>query len=264
MLNFSPYWREKLAMPGHKTEGIVIHSADFGESDKLVTFFTKHFGKLKGIAKSAKKSKKRFAGTLEIFSHVNINFFEKENLSLARIESCSLIDSFSKIHDSLERVTYGSYFVELVNEMVGEREKNRRIFNLLFYFLRLLNGRNVSEELLRIYEIRLLTLLGYQPQLDQCIICQGDIATEIHNWFSLKKGGVVCPRCHRGIEDLPISLGTSLILKTARSYPLSKITRVKFTTQALKESRQILSNFVEYQLGKRLKSLQFLEQMKGI
>ena len=251
-------------MPSHKTEAIVIQSMDFGERDKLITFLTKKFGKLKGIAKGAKNSKKRFSGTLEIFSHVSLDFFVKENLGLARIESVSLIEPFSKINESIEKVTYGSYFVELVNEMVGEREENKAIFTLLLYFLRLLNREKICEEYLRIYEVRLLTLLGYQPQLDKCIICQGEIGLKVQNWFSLKRGGVVCPTCHKGIEDLPISLGTSRVMKAARSYPLSKITRIKFTAQALKESRQILSNFVEYQLGKRLKSLQFLEQMKGM
>jgi DNA repair protein RecO (recombination protein O) len=251
-------------MPAHKTEAIVIQSIDFGEKDKLITFITKKYGKIKGIAKGAKNSKKRFAGSLDIFSYVTLDFFEKENLGLARIESVSLIEPFSKINESIEKVTYGSYFVELVNEMVGEREENKAIFTLLLYFLRLLNREKICEEYLRIYEVRLLTLLGYQPQLDKCIICQGEIGLKVQNWFSLKRGGVVCPMCHKGIEDLPISLGTSRVMKAARSYPLSKITRIKFTVQALKESRQILSNFVEYQLGKRLKSLQFLEQMKGM
>ena len=251
-------------MPSHKTEAIVIQSMDFGERDKLVTFLTKKFGKLKGIAKGAKNSKKRFSGTLEIFSHVSLDFFVKENLGLARIESVSLIDPFSKIHESIEKVTYASYFSELVNEMVGEREENRSIFTLLLYFLKLLHHEKINEDYLRIFEVRLLTLLGYQPQLEKCLICEVEIGPDTLNWFSLKKGGVVCPKCHRGIEGIPISLGTSRILKAARSYPLSKIKRIRFTVQASKESRQILSNFVEYQLGKRLKSLQFLEQMKGM
>jgi len=251
-------------MPSHKTEAIVIQSMDFGEKDKLVTFLTKKFGKLKGIAKGAKNSKKRFSGTLEIFSHVSLDFFVKENLGLARIESVSLIDPFSKIHESIEKVTYASYFSELVNEMVGEREENRSIFTLLLYFLKLLHHEKINEDYLRIFEVRLLTLLGYQPQLEKCLICEVEIGPDTLNWFSLKKGGVVCPKCHRGIEGIPISLGTSRILKAARSYPLSKIKRIRFTVQASKESRQILSNFVEYQLGKRLKSLQFLEQMKGM
>jgi len=251
-------------MPSHKTEAIVIQSVDFGERDKLVTFLTKRYGKVKGIAKGAKNSKKRFPGTLEIFSYVNLMFFEKENLGLARIESLSLIEPFSKIHESIEKVTYASYFAELVNEMVGEREENRAIFALLTYFLRLLNREKISEDYLRIFEVRLLTLLGYQPQLEKCLICKVELGPDTLNWFSLKKGGVICPKCHRGIEDIPISLGTSRILKAARNYPLSKIRRIKFTAQASKESRQVLSNFVEYQLGKRLKSLQFLEQMKGI
>lgn len=251
-------------MPSHKTEAIIIQSLDFGESDKLLTFLTKRYGKLKGIAKGAKKSKKRFVGTLDIFSYVNLNFFEKENLGLARIESLSLIESFSKIHASIEKVAYGSYFLELVNEMIAEREENQAIFTLLLYFLRLLNRETLNEDYLRIFEVRLLTLLGYQPQLEICLNCKEELNPDILNWFSLKKGGVICSKCHKDMEDLPISLGTSRILKAARNYPLSKIRRIRFTPQASKESRLILSNFVEYQLGKRLKSLQFLEKMKGV
>ena len=147
--------------------------------------------------------------------------------------------------------------------MVGEKEEDGAVFSLLLHFLRLLNREELSEDYVRIFEIRLLTLLGYQPQLDRCLVCHGELEPDTLNWFNLKKGGVVCPTCHAGLDGLPISLGTSRILKAARSYPLSKIRRIRFTAQASDESRRILSNFVEYQLGKKLKCLRFLEQMKG-
>ena len=252
-------------MPLYRTEAVVIRSMDFSESDKIVTFFTRDFGKLRGIAKGAKKSKKRFSNTLELFSYISLLFFQKENLGLARINNCSIIKAHMEIYKDIEKMAYGSYFIELINELVGEREKNNEVFNLLVDSLSMVNGHKPGEEIARIFEIRLLSLVGYQPQLQGCLTCGHRLSNGEMFWFSSVKGGVVCNRCSHGQGNLsPISPGTLKILLLARDMDLRKIHRLIFSKQALIESKEAITNFIQYQMGKEPNSMKFLKKIHGL
>jgi DNA repair protein RecO (recombination protein O) len=112
----------------------VIRSLNYGESDRIVTFFTKDFGKIKGIAKGARRSRKRFQNALGLFSHLRLIFFDREGMGLARVESGDILHTFPRIRENLTKIYHGNYFLELVNEMAGERERNLEAFDLLLAF----------------------------------------------------------------------------------------------------------------------------------
>lgn len=252
-------------MPLHRTEAIVIRSMDFGESDKIVTFFTRGFGKLRGIAKGAKRSKKRFGNTLELFSYISLLFFDKENLELTRINNCNIIEAYTGIYKDIEKIAYGSYFVELIDRLVGEREKNAEVFNLLVNSLSLVNCRRLGAKIARIFEVRFLSLLGYQPQLEGCLICGQRLSDGETFWFSPVRGGIVCDRCSPGLGKLsPTSLGTLRILLLARDMDFKKIHRLVFSEQALRESEEALAGFICYQMGKEPKSMRFLKKIRSL
>lgn len=120
-------------MPLYTTKAIVIQSRHYGESDKIVTFFTRDFGKVKGIAKGARRSKKRFQNALEIFSHLRLIFFDREGMGLMRAESCDILHHFPRIRENFKKILYGNYYLELINEMAGEREENAEAFDLLLF-----------------------------------------------------------------------------------------------------------------------------------
>src|SRR5512134_3647864 len=136
-------------MPLYTTNAIVIHSFHYGESDKIVTFFTKDFGKIKGIAKGARRSRRRFQNALDLFSHLRLIFFDREGIGLVRAEGCDILSPFSHIREDLRKILYGNYFLELLNEMTGEREAHREAFELLLIFLSTLNESKPEEEQLR-------------------------------------------------------------------------------------------------------------------
>ncbi|NIO03200.1 MAG: DNA repair protein RecO, partial [Proteobacteria bacterium] len=145
-------------MPLKRATGIVIHSFDYGESDRIVTFFTTEYGKIKGIAKGARRSRRRFSNSLDLFCHVRILFFEKEDRSLTRIDQSDVVEFFPALSGDISKMGYGSYFIELVDAMTGEREAHPDVFNLLRVFLSTINSMEPMEEMLRIFEIRLLSL----------------------------------------------------------------------------------------------------------
>jgi DNA repair protein RecO (recombination protein O) len=250
-------------MPLYTTQAIVIRSLNYGESDKIVTFFTRDFGRLKGIAKGARRSKKRFQNVLGLFSHLRLIFFDREGMGLVRVESGDLLHLFPKIREDLKKIYYGNYYLELVNEMAGEREANPEAFDLLLSFLTDLDTTAPGEEQLRMFEVRMLSLYGYRPHLVRCGLCKRgweelkDVPTV---FFSLEKGSLVCERCSKNGERLiPLSLGTARLVDQVAQAEMDKLRRFKFTSQALTESRRFIPRFITHQLGKELKSLKAIK-----
>jgi DNA repair protein RecO (recombination protein O) len=253
-------------MPVYTTNAIVIQSRHYGESDKIVTFFTKDFGKMKGIAKGARRSKKRFQNALEIFSHLRLIFFNREGMGLVRAESCDILHHFPKIRENLKKILYGNYYLELINEMAGEREENAEAFDLLLFFLSILETTEPQEEALRMFEIRMLSLFGYQPNMRRCGLCRrewDDFKEVSLFFFSIEKGILICKECSNVTNNfIPLSLGTARLIEKISQTELEKIQRLKFTSQALSESRAVLPKFITYQFGKEFKSLKALNVME--
>jgi DNA repair protein RecO (recombination protein O) len=249
-------------MPHFKTPAVVLYSMDFAEWDKLVTLYTRDFGKIKGIAKGAKRSRKRFGSGLEPLTYSTLSFFEKERSSLVRLNHCDIVESYPGIHDDVLRVGYASYLGELINEMTAEKEVNKELFQLFINFLGLLNEPLFREEFIRIFELRLLSLSGYQPELGRCVMCGKEVSGEGEYRFSLRKGGLTCSDCFKGPHEYPpLSGGTIKMLQRAQTISLDKITRLFFSPQALEESRRVLLRFIEYHLEKPLKSPRVLEHL---
>jgi DNA repair protein RecO (recombination protein O) len=249
-------------MPLYTTQAIVIRSLNYGESDKILTFFTRDFGKLKGIAKGARRSKKRFQNVLGLFSHFRLIFFDREGMGLVRVESGDLLNPFPQIREDLKKIYCGHYYLELTNEMAGEREANREAFDLLLSFLTDLDMTAPGEEQLRMFEVRMLSLFGYRPNLVRCGLCKRgwEELKEVPTvFFSLEKGTLICERCSKNGERLiPLSLGTARLIDQVAQVDLAKLNRLRFTAQALAESRALLPRFISHQLGKELKSLKAL------
>ena len=244
------------------TEAIILQTTDFAEWDRIVSVYTKDFGKIRGIAKGAKRSRKRFGSALEPFTHNEIFFVEKETQGLVRFERCHILNMFSEIAHDLKKVIYGSYFLELVNTMTPEKEKNPEIFSLLLFFINLLKEDGFREDLLRIFELRLFTLLGYQPQFLSCTTCGHEFRVEEKYRFSVKCGGIVCSKClvkHPGL--LPLSNGTIRIFQQVQNLTLLKINRIFFSPSANAEGKMIFGKFLEYHVGRRPKSLDLLDQL---
>ncbi len=248
-------------MPIYRTQAIVMHSLPYGEVDKIVTLYTLDFGKIKGIAKGAKRSRRRFGNILEICSYILLSFFEKESGGLVRLSHGELISSFEGLRENIHKLAWASYFLELVNEMTAERVPNQQIFYLLLAGLKIINRGKLQEEIIRIFEMRLLAHSGYQPFLDCCLRCRKNLTKE-GGYFSPEEGGIICLRCGQNLPNLiPVSLGTIKTLILAQNLPLERINRLNFSAQSLRESAVVLSLFLGKYLGKELKSKKFFDQL---
>ncbi|MBI5287261.1 MAG: DNA repair protein RecO [Deltaproteobacteria bacterium] len=252
----------------HTTQAIVLGSVDYGESDRVVAFYTQDYGRLHGIAKGAKRSRKRFGGTLEPLSYGRLIFVKKREVGLVRVDHWDLLQGFHGIKRDLERIACGSYFLELAREMTREGQRNPQVFHLLLKSLSFLEGRGRSDSLKSIFEMRLLSALGYHPHLDRCVACK-QISIR-RPFFSSARGGILCPGCANGesrtfkkVRDegalIPITLGTAKTLILMARVALDRITRLSMTPDVMRECTMVLEDFIRYQLGKELKSKRFIE-----
>ena len=250
----------------HRTEAIVLRQFDYGESDRIVTFYTAGFGKLRGIAKGARRSRKRFANALEPFSCSHILFSSQGPDSLALIEASDVICHFPVIRADLEKTLNASYLIDLTDRFTLEDKKNEALFSLLHAFLKMIETDPVTEAILRFFEIRLLKLSGYDPLLDHCLICKMPLEKETTYRFKAADGGLTCMACMACRPDspdaIPVSLGTIRTLLLGREMEIDQLGRLLLSDQSADESRQLLALFIRHILGRELKSVHVLNDVR--
>ena len=249
----------------HRTEAIVLRLFDYGESDRIVTFYTAGFGKLRGIAKGARRSRKRFANALEPFSCSQILFSSRGPDSLALIEASDVICHFPAIRADLEKTLSASYLIDLTDRFTLEDKKNEALFSLLHAFLKMIEAGPFTEAILRFFELRLLRLSGYEPVLDHCLICKMPLEKETTYRFKAADGGLTCIACRPDSPDaIPVSLGTIRTLLLGREMEIDQLGRLLLSDQSADESRQLLAIFIRHILGRELKSVHVLNDIRRL
>lgn len=246
-----------------KTTAVILCHRDFGESDKIVTFFTSTLGKVKGIAKGAKRSRRRFANQLELFSLVQTIFFEKKSSSLSRIEECDLLEPFASIREIPEKYAYAAYFAELADVSVKEHDPHLELFNLLVWAFHNIDQGISLNRLSLIFHLRLLSIVGYAPTFTRCINCNTWKDGFVQYTFDFEKGGIICSACFATHNpEKSFSPGTLKLLSLAQRIPLNKLLRLHFGIESQMETAHVLETFTHNLIGKEIKSFQFLAQTK--
>jgi len=249
----------------HRTSSFVLRFIDYGESDRIVTFYTDRSGKLKGIAKGARKSKRRFLNAIEPFCHSTVLYSRRTKEGLALIENCDVINHYPAIREDLERTMVASCFIELIDQFTIEGRRVPGLFKLLGDFLGLIEGGNGIEETLRFFELRLLKVTGYEPALERCVKCGTPLDTIKFPFFCPADGGIKCSDCERDrFDSLPVSAGTLKMLSMAIKMDTDRIHRLVLSKRAMRESGDILRLFIRHILGREPKSLQVFNQIKNM
>ena len=174
---------------------MVVRTRAFGESDKIVTFLTRDLGKIAGIAKGARRSKRRFVNVLEPFTHVDVTLRLRPGSDLAFVNACVLRDAPISLARDLVKFAYASYVLELTDRMVREREAGPDTYELVRDAIALLEHGEAEPGVLRAFELHLLRLTGYEPELDRCRRCATAVATGTTMYVHPARGGVLCIRC---------------------------------------------------------------------
>lgn len=253
-------------MPRYQGPAFVLKKWDLGESDQLVSFLSLSRGKLKGVAKGAKRSKKRFGGLLSPFLLVDVDCFENPNRDLVRIEGCSLIQYYASIYGNLEKLLVGCCALELLERVLPERGSQQDWFLLLQRSLECLNQRAEPGPLLWVFFAKALHLLGLKPQFGRCIHCRRPLGKSGVFGFSVSRGGVVCGACIRqGTATHRAASDTLRLLERWATLPVDKgVTAADGRNRHVREAARILEAFLAYHVGQELRSLRVMREVLGV
>jgi DNA repair protein RecO (recombination protein O) len=174
-----------------ESEAIVLRTYPLREADLLVTFFTRAEGKVRGVARSAKKSKRRFGGALEPLTHVRAFYDVKERQDLARLDACEVLESPMASEVSYARAVALGHIAELLDELLPDHEANDAIFRLTLSVLHVLPGPDIWMPV-TYFELWMTRLVGFLPELTECVVCGRDLNSS-RAYFHALADGLMCP-----------------------------------------------------------------------
>jgi DNA repair protein RecO (recombination protein O) len=261
----------------YKAEAIVLRSMVYGEADRILTLFTRETGKVGAIAKGVRKPSSRLRGAVQLFSHTHLVLYAGRTLDT--VTQGEAEETFGFIEDDLDWLAAASSFTELVDRLTMDKQPLPKLFQLLLTALRALEGSD-PELLTRVFEAKLLSVLGYRPQLEGCVMgdhggwqppptpganiprgvpdWQTGAPESGRVWFSIERGGVLCPDCARLCPGaMALAPDTVAALAYFLRAPLDRAARARVEQRSRSELASFLQSFIAYHGDVRPRSWQF-------
>jgi DNA repair protein RecO (recombination protein O) len=243
-----------------RTPAVVIDVKDYGEADKIVTFYSLLRGRMCGIAKGAKRSLKRFVNKLELFTLLEIHFTDSRTSTLVRLDQAEPLAHFPVLRTAYDRYTAAALLCELVLHWTRESDPDPRLFELLRWGLANLEDRSRPAIWgVVLFQIKLLTLLGFQPDLTGCAAC-ARLAPDLAPYrFRLARGGLLCSPCGQMArtddkQGLVVSLSTARLLKKAQELEPAKLNRLRFSPREVREASDLLQAYGNHILQREIQA----------
>ena len=248
-------------MPTYLADAVVLRRVDYGEADRILTLLTREYGKLAAIAKGSRRAKSRSAGSLDLFARSRMMLAKGRNLDVvAQVERRGDV---RHIVGDLQRTAYACLVAEVIDKVLEDRHPVDDVFDLVVITLDRLNQVERSPRADNAWFLmRILDLLGYQPQLADCAGC-GRPLPEAAAWFSPLLGGVLCSSC--GAHDQAgsaLSVTSVKVLRLMAAANGELYDRLRLAPPLLAEVEQVLEAQLEYHLDRHLKSLEFLRSIR--
>jgi len=245
-----------------RTEGIILRRRDFGEADRILVLFSRKLGRISCIAKGARKPKSKISGHIELFTRSSYLVSRGRNLHI--ITQAENIESYDDLRKTLSGIGRGSYVVELVDAFTYEEGSNLKLYDLLLATLESLNQGDDPSIVIHYYELHLLDLVGFRPELFNCVEC-GVKIIEQNQFLSGELGGVICPDCiprlTRGAVR-PISSSTLKYLRHFQRSSLQSLLVLNIQPEILEGLEIIIRYYLTHTLDGHLNSPDFLERIK--
>ncbi|HLF27068.1 MAG TPA: DNA repair protein RecO [Anaerolineae bacterium] len=249
----------------YRTEAIVLRRSDLGEADRLLTLLTPERGKLRVIAKGARKIASRKSGHVELFNRVNF-LVARGRGEFDIISQAETIEPFRALREDLLRSTYAHYAAELLDRFAEEGTPQPELFDLLADALGWLAHSPNLALTARYFELRLLTLTGFQPQVFHCVAGGEPLdevqSDEMYGW-SPGEGGALCPRHALGRTDIGrLSLGALKVLRHAMRNDYHAFSALQVRESVAAEIERALQRYLTYVLERKVKSIEFINLLR--
>ncbi|HYL13163.1 MAG TPA: DNA repair protein RecO [Terriglobales bacterium] len=247
-------------MPLKESEAIILRTYPLREADLLVTFFTRLEGKVRGVARSAKKSKRRFGGALEPLTYVRAYYEDREGQELTRLDSCDVIESPLASEVSYPRAVALGHIAELLDELLPDRETNDAVFRLTLSVLAALRGPDIWMPV-TYFELWLSRLMGFLPELSECIVC-GQALNGSRAFFHALADGLMCPADKRLASSEMSSESRVLAAQMFRA-PVESFGSAPWPKARAGDLRKFLVQTLERHIEKKLVTAAMLEKISS-
>ena len=237
-------------------EAVVLRTDDFGDANRVVTLFTKEFGKLEANAYGCRRSRSPLSGAMQMFNHISAICARGSKVDTIR--DADILNFYDALTKDLERLAYASLFFEIVNRMTFPRQKEIETFDLLIKALPALNKRNPKIAAL-IGACQFMETSGVQLNFSRCVHCGAEIVGDAA--ISLLDGGAVCLNCVDAAQDVrPYPEALRKTFEMMLGFNWRKETKLTFNSRQLLAAENFFIDYVQSVLGSNLKSVQFIRQ----
>jgi DNA repair protein RecO (recombination protein O) len=248
------------AMITEASPAIIMRVKDFGESDLLVTFFTPHKGQLKGVAKGARRSLKRFVNALDICSLINLEFTSKREGSLCLLHSGKLMNPYPALRSDFGALSKASFMIEMTEILFPVGIADPNMFELLKEAFEAMAEGRPAALIALIFEARAMALGGYGINLERCAVCGRPYKGEGMAVFNRERGTVSCLKCQEPSALSPAMIPDTVgVLEKMQGETLSRSQSLMLGDEILEELKSVLKLHREYRLEKKLKTAKYVE-----
>jgi DNA repair protein RecO (recombination protein O) len=244
----------------YQAEAIVLRQFKLGEADKVLTLYTREYGKIRAVAKGVRKPSSRKSGHLDLLTAVQIQLAHGRTFDI--ITQAQASDMFLNLKSDLDRLSRGLYVAELLDAFTDERMAASALYDLTLGTLQRLSEDEPPAVSLRYFELQLVHLLGWRPELHRCPACAATLQAEA-GFFHGASGGVVCPDCARSRSGMQrISLPAFKVLRLWQDSPWETARRVRLEPDLDDELERLLRHYLRHLLERDLKSADFLDHVR--
>jgi DNA repair protein RecO (recombination protein O) len=245
-------------MPVYEAEAIVLRQYSLSDSDRIIIFLTREYGKIRAAAKGVKKTKSRIAGYLEPLNHIRLEFYAREGHELGQVRQVELIHSYLGMSPSLKQIYAFSYFAEISSEIAQDNQANAPLFRLLLAVLESGENHAINQALVRYFEIWCLKLSGLFPNYGYCSNC-GKCVKDEGFFAQLQAGQGWCNACAQG-RGLKIGASGFSALTTMTTLSPEQYVTYPLSEDAAWDIERLAGKLLDLHLEKRLKSYRILKE----
>ena len=245
-------------MKSYKIEGVILRTTDFGDANRVVTVYTREFGKIELNAYGCRRAKNPLSGALQMFNLISAEIYSGAKVDT--IKEADVLKFFGNLTADIEKMAYASLFLEVVNRMTLPKFPEVGVYDLILKTLPALDERN-SEIAALIGICQFMEFSGVQLNYFNCVHCGAEIETDAA--FSLTDGGAVCMNCvdgAGGVLSYPVNLRQAF-------YKILKFDwkeHLHFNRREINSAEDIILKYIQSIIGKELNAVKFIRQLENL
>jgi DNA repair protein RecO (recombination protein O) len=245
----------------YRTEAIVLGYRDLGEADKILTLLSPQRGKIHAVARGVRRPRNRLVGGTQLFSYSSFLLMEGRNLDI--VSQCEIKESFYRIRGNLDLMAYGLYFAELLRASTPLEDKNQELFRFFLKTLYVMQEWEDLELFSRIFEIKLMAIQGFAPEIHRCVSCGGAPSGVVR--FSPQLGGILCRKCLKKDEKALFLAPAALdAMKKMLKETYESLITSNVEEDVKKQLKSAMRPFVLHHLDRKLKTIQFIDDINNL